>query len=208
MHKMKQYGVLWLALFAIQSRGSPTECPHLDNCAECSDMVHCDICSVPGIYVLRANGTGCDDCSEVSDGTCTWCTTLTQCQFCSSGRQGPVFGTTTAMCAECAPNCNICDNEGAGKCDANSCDNGFTDGAGGEICSPCAPGCHSCLNFGPGGCDICPKGTGFKNGDDAFHRSGCKACITRNCATCYDDHTICKSCQTGFELNSSGHCVG
>jgi hypothetical protein len=204
MNKVKQYGMLCVALVAFYSGGTSAGCPHLDNCYKCSDGVHCDEC-IDGGYGLRADRKGCGDCFEVSGGTCYKCTTLGRCDECYTTQLGWVMPTTKAMCADCAPHCQFCEHRGAGKCDDISCDPGYAANTD-ETCSPCAPGCNACSNSGPGGCDACNMGKGLRNGKGS-PPADCEACTTPNCEFCASDHTICDYCKTGFQLNSSGQCI-
>jgi hypothetical protein len=175
MNKVKQYGMLSIALVAFFCGRTSAQCPHLPNCAECSDGVHCDTCLDPGIDGLRVDRTGCDDCYAVSGGTCYTCTTLSHCQDCFSMYHGPVSPTTKAMCATCTtPNCAICTSDHT-KCD--NCNPGFQLISSGQ-CVQSSAGCPHLVNCAECSddvhCDVCldPENHGLR-----FDRTGCDDCF-------------------------------
>jgi len=98
----------------------------LTNCASCPDKVHCEKCKFPGYEILNEAGTGCEECFDISEGSCTMCTSRSHCDECAGAVTGFVAPTDKAMCAVCGQNCeNGCTQNGAGKCDERGCADGF-----------------------------------------------------------------------------------
>jgi len=204
--KLASYGILWLSIVSALFRGTSAQCALLPNCDVCYNSTYCQECEWAdyGYYGLRADGAGCEDCLEISGGTCAYCTSVTMCDQCSNNDQGPVSPTTSAQCAACATNCQFCAYYGAGRCDDYSCNSGYANDVA-HTCSPCVPGCQECAMSGPGGCDVCPVGQGLYNGIGS-PPADCIPCSIPNCGYCYSDNTGCEMCDPGFSMNSSGQC--
>jgi hypothetical protein len=215
MNKVQQYGMLWIALSVIFSGRTSGQCPHLANCDKCRDGVHCDLCLDPGIYGMRVNRTGCDDCFAVSGGICSMCFNLYHCEYCFSMYQGPVYPTTKAMCAACTtPDCAICASIHT-NCDY--CKTGFELNSSGQCvkessagcphlvnCAKCSDGvhCDTCLdpmNYGPRvdrtGCDEessgCPHLVNCAKCSDGVH---CNECVKQGIYGLRVDRTGCDDC--------------
>jgi hypothetical protein len=194
--------VFCFTVVAILLKGTAAECPELTNCDSCPDNVHCETCTSEGVYGLTADRSGCKSCEEESEGTCSQCTSLSHCDTCAISDMGPVPVTDKAMCAKCAPHCQFCQSAGSGKCDDNSCDQGYAKDIN-QTCSPCSPGCMHCGDYSS--CDMCITGKGFSHSELAPQRD-CKDCTIENCEECYADNTQCETCKPGFTYTSPQAC--
>jgi len=122
--KPERCAVLLLAVLSVLiKRTLPCSGP---NCGSCVSDPYCDQCDPnDGTFGFNTAHIGCDDCYSVSGGSCSLCADVSHCDACTNSNEGPVAATTTASCSACDPNCDYCQNAGAGFCDPASCKAGY-----------------------------------------------------------------------------------
>ena len=133
----------------------------------------------------------CQNCSAVIP-NCLTCTSLTSCNYCSSG-----YYLLSGQCSACSlPNCNTCSN--ATSCD--QCASGsYWDTPSGQ-CLSCMNGCAACATGNA--CLFCAMGF-YKDGNNVCRSCpvGCSACgSATGCITCMGPYyfdinsTLCLPC--------------
>jgi len=113
-------------------------------------------------------------------------------------------------CGACAPNCQSCNINGAGKCDDSSCDSGYMINAN-KTCSvacilpDCIPG--TCVPGTPDTCGQCRPAFGTPTTTD---KSKCVLCSTKSgCAKCttLTQCTLCNTTALAPKKDGSGECA-
>lgn len=143
--------------------------------------------------------SGCAECSSKDDSSSVG--------GCSGCLRGFVLvhpgGNTSApsTCAPCAAHCNGCNLLGAGHCDPEQCDLGYSLSPAGR-CDSCSGHCLNCTESGPGKCDPgrCRKGYGLQG------VVACSSCRVPNCAMCERNTVQCELCKEGYGLTPEQTC--
>jgi hypothetical protein len=220
--KTGKYSAIWMAVFAVLFNGASSQCAGLDNCASCPNYPICDACVEPGIFGMRVDRSGCDDCHTISGGRCHECTSLSYCSKCIvceycylSGAPynkifGPVRNTNRAACYPCAEHCRSCYVNGSLLCDNDQCEPGYKIDAN-QKCSPLPPcsmmDCTTCVPGTPNTCSLCRPGYGTPSITD---QTRCVQCVPKyGCAQCaaLTQCLVCNNTTMGPLLDGSGACA-
>jgi len=179
---------------------------HSSSSSSSVQVLPCRKCS-PG-HGLLPNGDGCRSCE---DDHCLSCSSLGECEVCSSGftltpSEDSDNKTATAeaspiRCRSCAANCSNCNKLGPGNCDPGKCNEGFSLSATGQ-CAVCSLHCLSCTSAGPGNCDVghCKADYGLQGG------KGCSKCSVDHCEACDEEIDRCEVCKEGYGLTPEKTC--
>lgn len=156
---------------------------------------------------LAANGS----CIPCPIGFCDKCPELDKCKECLPGRvlqtkeetDEKNRSTAKQECLPCAEHCSRCDRLGAGKCDPERCEAGYSLSPTG-LCNSCSAHCSYCTKSGPGNCDAghCKPTYGLQG-----YSQACVKCQAEHCDVCdKSPPTQCDACAEGFGLTPERSC--
>lgn len=193
-------------------------------CKPCAGGAHCATCdAASGADVADGNAQAlpCRTCKAghglESDGSCkpcevascSNCPDLKTCKDCLPGRvlqlqtttDDQNVSTTMQTCLACAEHCSQCKKLGAGKCDPERCEAGYSLSPTG-VCKACSSHCTNCTKSGPGNCDNghCKPTYGLQG------YSNCIRCTAEHCHVCDRSPSTCDACAEGFALTVEGTC--
>lgn len=112
---------------------------------------------------------------------CHTCPDPMICETCLEGFT--LRESVNVSCLPCAEHCSRCEFLGAGRCDPEQCDQGYSLTATG-LCAPCSMHCTNCTKAGPGRCDAgsCRPGYGLQGVGKEFRNV--HACEMVCCEAC------------------------